>query len=175
MIGLPGGRMIGHGASTFIIAEAGVNHNGSVELAHDLVDAAVEAGADSVKFQTFSAEGVAIRQAPKAAYQERTTGSDVGQYEMLKGLELASEAHQVLMDHCDRMGILFLSTPHDWASVHFLSQLGVCAFKIGSGDLTNLPFLRMVAQEGLPIILSTGMGTLADVEEAVMGQANRQL
>ena len=178
MIRLPGGRSIGPGVGTFIIAEAGVNHNGSLELAHSLVDAAVEAEADAVKFQTFSAEGVAIRQAPKAAYQERTTGSDLGQYEMLQGLELARDAHQSLLDHCRRRGILFLSTPHDWDSVHFLYQLGVGAYKIGSGDLTNLPFLRMVAQKGLAIILSTGMGTLGDVEEAVdavTGQGNRQL
>ena len=177
-IRLPGGRAIGPRSKTFVIAEAGVNHNGSVEMAHRLVDAAVEAGANAVKFQTFSAEGVATRQAPKAAYQERNVGSDIGQIQMLKELELSNEAHRELMSHCQERGILFLSTPHDWAAVDFLFDLGVAAYKIGSGDLTNLPFLRKVAQKGLPVILSTGMSTLGEVEEAVEAvtcQENRQL
>ncbi len=178
IIRLPGDRAIGPGAKTFVIAEAGVNHNGSVEMAHRLVDAAVEAGADAVKFQTFSAEGVVTRKAPMAAYQERNVGSDVGQLQMLKELELPREAHRELMAHCQERGILFLSTPHDWAAVDFLFDLGVAAYKIGSGDLTNLPFLRKVARKGLPVILSTGMGTLGEVEEAVEAvtcQENRQL
>jgi len=150
----------------FIIAEAGVNHNGDITLAHKLVDAACDAGADSVKFQSFTAEGVAIAQAETAAYQQEATGAR-NQAELLNGLELSRELHEELLAHCVERNILFLSTPHDWASIDLLDKLNITAFKIGSGDLTNLPFLTAVAVKQRPIILSTGMGTLAEVGEAV--------
>ena len=149
----------------FIIAEAGVNHNGEAGLAHRLVDAAADAGADAVKFQTFRAEGVATPTAPKAEYQLKATGD--GQLAMLRQLELSEEYYPALVDHCRQRGIMFLSTPHDWEAIEILDRLGVSAFKVGSGDLTNVPFLRLLARKGRPIILSTGMGTLAEVEEAV--------
>jgi N,N'-diacetyllegionaminate synthase len=161
----------------FIIAEAGVNHNGDVELAHKLVDAACDAGADSVKFQSFTAEGVATARAETASYQQETTGFST-QADMLAGLMLSAEAHRELLAHCNERGILFLSTPHDWASIDFLDELGILAFKIGSGDLTNLPFLKVVAVKQRPIILSSGMATLDEVREAVgtvTTAGNRQL
>jgi N-acetylneuraminate synthase/N,N'-diacetyllegionaminate synthase len=162
----------------FIIAEAGVNHNGDVDLAHRLIDAAADAGADAVKFQTFRAEGLATPEAPKAEYQYRTTGTEGNQLDMLRRLELSEECYPALMDHCRRRGILFMSTPHDWEAIEILDRCQVSAFKVGSGDLTNLPFLRRLAQKGRPIILSTGMGNLAEVEEAVeaiRSQGNHRL
>ncbi|MCH8109035.1 MAG: N-acetylneuraminate synthase [Chloroflexi bacterium] len=163
---------------TFFIAEAGVNHNGDVEMAHRLIDAASDAGADAVKFQTFTAEGVATLQAPKAGYQVRTTGSNGSQYEMLKRLELPEEAYSELIAHCESRAIMFMSTPHDWAAIDFLDRIDVAAFKIGSGDLTNIPYLKAVASKQRPIILSTGMSNLGEIEEAVeaiTSQGNRQL
>jgi N,N'-diacetyllegionaminate synthase len=160
-------RQIGPGWPCFIIAEAGVNHNGSVEMAHRLVDAAADSGADAVKFQTFRAEDLVTRDAPMADYQAANTGSKESQFELLKRLELSREAHRELVDHAAKRSILFLSTPFDEASAHFLGDLGVPAFKVSSGELTNLPFLETLARTGKPIILSTGMGTLAEVECAV--------
>ena len=150
-----------------IIAEAGVNHNGNIDLAHNLIDAAADAKADAVKFQTFTAEGVATAIAPKAEYQKRTTGSDDNQLSMIKQLELSPDHYPSLISHCEDRSITFLSTPHDWAAIDILDNLNVPCFKIGSGDLTNIPFLRAVAKKGRPIILSTGMGNLSEVEEAV--------
>jgi N,N'-diacetyllegionaminate synthase len=150
-----------------IIAEAGVNHNGSRELAFELVEAAVAAGADIVKFQTFKAEKLVTKDAPKAAYQARTTQDDSGQFEMLRKLELGDEVFADLMAHCAKRGIGFLSTPFDSDSAAFLAKLGVPAFKVSSGDLTNLPFLRDLASHRLPIILSSGMASLAELDEAV--------
>ena len=163
---------------TFFIAEAGVNHNGDVEMAHRLIDAASDAGADAVKFQTFNAEGVVTLQAPKANYQERTTGTNESQYEMLRRLELPTEAYSELIAHCESRGITFMSTPHDWAAIEFLDRIDVSAYKIGSGDLTNIPYLRAVASKQRSIILSTGMSNLGEVEEAVeaiTSEGNRQL
>ena len=150
----------------FIIAEAGVNHNGDIALAHKLVDSAYDAGADSVKFQSFTPEGVATSRAETASYQQETTGFST-QADMLTGLVLSPDAHRELLAHCNERGILFLSTPHDWASIDFLDALGILAFKIGSGDLTNLPFLMSVAVKQRPVILSSGMATLDEVREAV--------
>lgn len=150
----------------YIIAEAGVNHNGSEEMARQLIDAAVVAGADAVKFQTFKAETLVTRKAKKAAYQQRQTGEGE-QFAMLKALELSAEAHQRLADYCDGQGIEFLSTPFDEASADFLIELGCRRLKIPSGELTNTPFLRFLATKGLPMILSTGMATLDEVGEAV--------
>lgn len=152
---------------TSVIAEAGVNHNGQVDLAHRLVDAAADAGADAVKFQTFRAEGVATEEAPKAEYQRHTTGPSGNQRAMLRQLELSEEYYPALIAHCKERGIIFLSTPHDWEAIQVLDRYDVPAYKVGSGDLTNLPFLRCIARTGRPIILSTGMGTLGEVEEAV--------
>lgn len=150
-----------------VIAEAGVNHNGSLDLAHRLVDVAAQAGADFVKFQTFRTEALVTREAPKADYQKRTTGHTETQFEMLKRLELDENAFRELAVYAKSKGIGFLSTPFDIESARFLTTLGVSAFKVSSGDLTNIPFLRELAGMGLPIILSSGMATLAELEEAV--------
>ncbi len=151
---------------TFIIAEAGVNHNGRLELARRLVDVAREAGADAVKFQTFKAEKIVSRSAPKAGYQKKTTGAAESQFEMIKKLELSQEDFSKLKRYCDKKDILFLSTPFDRESVDFLAPL-VPLYKVGSGEITNLPFLEYIAGKGKPVILSTGMSTLGEVEEAV--------
>jgi len=161
------GRLIGPGQPCFIIAEAGVNHNGDLRLARQLIDVAVEANADAVKFQTFRAEAVVTRDAPKAAYQLHTTDQRESQLEMLRRLELSAEAHQELLGYCRTRGILFLSTPFDAASADLLDELGVAAFKIPSGEITNVPFLVHVARKGKPMIVSTGMSTLAEVRTAV--------
>lgn len=154
--------------SVFIIAEAGVNHNGSIDMARQLVDVAADAGADAVKFQTFKAEALATASAPKAEYQSRTTAQDESQYSMLKKLELDENAHRLLIEHCRQRGIEFLSTPFDMVSVDFLAtELALALLKISSGDLTNAPLLLHLAQIGKPVILSTGMSTLDEVEEAL--------
>lgn len=162
-----GGRTIGDGAPAFVIAEAGVNHNGDLEVAIRLVDVAVEAGADAVKFQTFRADKVVTSSAPKAAYQAETTGAGESQLDMIKRLELSPEAFRKLHDHCRDVGIIFLSTPFDDESADFLDELGVVAFKIPSGEITNGPFLSRIAVKGKPLIVSTGMACLAEVEAAV--------
>ncbi|MEW6680128.1 MAG: N-acetylneuraminate synthase family protein, partial [bacterium] len=160
------GRIIGDEQPVFIIAEAGVNHNGSLKLAKRLVDAAKVAGADAIKFQTFKADELVIPNAPKAEYQKKTT-SGKSQYEMLKELELSENEFKELFDYCQEKKIIFMSTPFDFRSAEFLYKLGIPAFKIGSGDLTNPPLLIQVAKYRKPIILSTGMSTLAEVKEAV--------
>jgi N-acetylneuraminate synthase len=152
---------------TFVIAEAGVNHNGDPALARALVDAAVAAGADAVKFQTFSVDRLLTRQAAKAEYQQRVTGSDQSQYDMLAHLELSPADHQTLFTYCAEVGIEFMSTPFDPESARFLKRLGVRRLKISSGDVTNLPMLEVVGALGLPVILSTGMADMAEVEAAV--------
>lgn len=151
----------------FVIAEAGVNHNGDVSLAHKLIDAATDAGADAVKFQTWRAEGLATAEAPKAEYQLKTTGSGGNQLDMLRELELFEEYLPELINHCEERGIIFMSTAHDWEAIDILDRLNVPAYKVGSGDMTNTPFLRKMAQKMRPIIMSTGMANLAEVEEAV--------
>ncbi len=161
------GREIGPGNPCFVIAEAGVNHNGDPALARRLVDAAADAGADAVKFQTFRAEGLASPSAPKAEYQTRATGASESQLDMLRRLELSREAHAGLMARCRDRGVVFLSTPFEEESADFLESLGVAAFKVPSGEVTNLPFLAHVARKGRPVILSTGMSTLEEVGAAV--------
>lgn len=152
---------------TYIIAEAGVNHNGSLDLALQLVDAAVEAGADCVKFQTFRARQLASARAAKARYQQETTGTSESQVEMLERLELSHDAHRALLAHCDSAGIEFLSSPFDVLSLRFLVEdLGVQRLKLGSGELTNGPLLDAAARTGLPLILSTGMAELHEVRAA---------
>lgn len=161
------GRKVGPGCPTFIIAEAGVNHNGNAELAARLVDAALEAGADAVKFQTWVTEKLVVPEAPMAEYQRRNLGSQQSQAEMLKRLELSHNQFREIMSYADRRGILFFSTPDEEWSADFLDELGIQVFKIGSGEVTNLPFLKHVASKGKPIILSTGMSGLGEVEAAV--------
>lgn len=151
----------------FIIAEAGVNHNGSLDLALQLVDAAKASGADAVKFQTFRADLLATRSAHKAAYQERTTEKAESQFEMLRRLELDAAAHRLLIDHCQQIGIQFLSSAFDAQSADLLAAMNVPLYKVPSGEITNLPFLQHLASKGRPLILSTGMSTLGEVEEAV--------
>lgn len=154
--------------SVFFIAEAGVNHNGDKDMAFRLIDAAVAAGADAVKFQTFNAEALASESAPKAAYQNETTDAAESQLAMLKRLELPKAWHFELRDYCREKKIAFLSTPFDPESLAFLSgELGLTAIKVPSGELTNGPFLLAIAHTGRDIILSTGMGTLDEVRTAL--------
>lgn len=151
----------------YVIAEAGVNHNGDIDLACALIDAAAECGADAVKFQTFTAETLVTRTGPKAEYQRQTTDAGESQFDMLKKLELAADEHRVLQAHCRVRGIEFLSTPFSEDCADFLKTLDIDRFKIPSGEVTNLPFLRHVARFGKPVILSTGMADLDEVIEAV--------
>ena len=144
-------------ASTFIIAEAGVNHNGDMELAKQLIDVAVEAGADAVKFQTLNASRYISRFAPKARYQLEHTDRQESQVAMVRRYELSREQHLELIDYCKSVGIPFFSTPFDHSGVDLLKDLGVSVFKIPSGEITNLSLLEHVARQGKPIILSTGM------------------
>ena len=153
--------------SVFIIAEAGVNHNGSLEFAKKLVDAAVEAGADAVKFQTFKAENLVSKEAKKAEYQVKNTGNNESQYDMLKKLELGFDEFIELKRYCDEKGIMFLSTPFDFESIEFLDKLGLEIFKIPSGEITNYPYLREIAKLKKRVILSTGMANLCEIEQAV--------
>lgn len=162
-----GKRLVGPGQPCFVVAEAGVNHNGDVRLAHQLIDAAAEAGADAVKFQSFITEELVTTETPKAGYQVETTGEPGSQYEMLKGLELGVNQHAELKAHCEQLEILYLCTPYDNTSVDMLDHMNVAAFKVASTDTTNIPYLRYIASKNRPVILSTGMSTLGDVEEAV--------
>lgn len=162
-----GDRGIGANEPCFLIAEAGVNHNGDVRRALKLVEAAAQAGVDAVKFQTFTADQITTDSTPKAEYQRETTDPGESQREMLRRLELPPEAHRKLQAGCQERGILFLSTPYDEAGADLLEELGVPLFKIGSGEVTNWPFLQYVARKGKPILLSTGMTFLSEVEEAV--------
>jgi N-acetylneuraminate synthase/N,N'-diacetyllegionaminate synthase len=166
------GRKIGWDYPTFVIAEAGVNHNGDVDLACQLVDAAVQAKADAVKFQTFIAKDLVKADAPKAEYQKRYAARQESQFEMLKALELSFEEFRMIKAHCEANEITFMSTPFDSSSLNFLDELEVPAFKISSGDLTNLPFLREVGQKGKPVVLSTGMSDLSEVRDAVAALRN---
>ncbi|MBF8264149.1 MAG: N-acetylneuraminate synthase [Dehalococcoidia bacterium] len=158
---------IGNGQPCFIIAEAGVNHNGDIRLAKKLIDVAKEAGADAVKFQTFTAEEIVSPDAPKAEYQKVTTGAGESQYEMIKKLELSRDDFKKLYSYARTKGIMFLSTPFDRGSADFLDKLGVAAFKIPSGEITNFLLLKHIALKGKSIILSTGMATLGEIETAL--------
>ena len=151
----------------FVIAEAGVNHNGDIEIAKQLIDAASEAGADAVKFQTFQADSLVCRTAKKAEYQLETTDRTETQYDMLKKLELTPQMHRELIEHCLKRNIMFLSTPFDLESIKLLSELGMQIYKIPSGEITNLPYLREIAKQQKKIILSTGMSSMDEVKAAV--------
>ena len=152
---------------TLIIAEAGVNHNGDMELAKRLIDIAADAGADLVKFQTFTVERLASQSAPKADYQNQTTDPVESQFAMLKQLELSMQMHEVLIAHCQQRNIGFFSTGFDIQSLDYLASLGAERFKIPSGEITNLPYLRHIGGFGKPVILSTGMATLGEIEAAL--------
>ncbi|TGL45830.1 N-acetylneuraminate synthase [Leptospira perdikensis] len=152
---------------TTIIAEAGVNHNGVIEKAFQLIDVASEAGADYVKFQTFNSEKLSSKIAKKAAYQKVTTDSEESQLDMLKKLELSKEAHYKLIDYAKQKKIKFLSTAFDLESLDFLKTLDLDLFKIPSGEITNYPYLKMISTFKKEIILSTGMANLSDIEQAL--------
>ena len=153
--------------SVFIIAEAGVNHNGSIELAFKLIDAAVEAGVDAVKFQTFKAENLVSKNTQKAEYQIQTIDPSESQLDMLIKLELNVDVHKKLIKYCNAKGIMFLSSPFDHDSIDLLNELGLKIFKIPSGEITNLPYLRRIGSLTKQVILSTGMSTLKEVGDAL--------
>jgi N,N'-diacetyllegionaminate synthase len=162
-----GERIIGMGKDTLIIAEAGVNHNGDLQKAFELIELARQCGVDCVKFQTFKAEEVVTRKAPKAHYQLEVTDNKESQYEMLKKLELSFDQFRQIQARCKESGLLFLSTPYNFSDVEDLDALGVEAYKIASAQLVEHPFLEYVAKKNKPVILSTGMGTMEEVGEAV--------
>jgi len=151
----------------FIIAEAGVNHNGNVKIAKKMIDAAVLAGADAIKFQSFKTEKMISKSAPKAAYQKKKTGDKESQFDMIKKLELDEKAHSELISYCKRKGILFLSTPFDFESIELLDKFGLEIFKIPSGEIINLPYLRKVGSLKKRIIMSSGMANLKEIKDAL--------
>lgn len=152
---------------TFIIAEAGVNHNGSIEIAKRLIDVAVQAGTDAVKFQTFKADKIISAFAPKAEYQKQAFSNHESQLEMIKKLELDEAAHKELYSYCRLKEIIFLSSPFDLESINLLNKLGLETFKIPSGEITNLPYLRKIGGLKKQVILSTGMADLGEIEDAL--------
>lgn len=162
-----GNRTISEQEKVFIIAEAGVNHNGNMGIAREMIDVAAESGADAVKFQTFKAEHLILKNIEKAPYQKVTTSSGESQYDMLKRLEVTREQTQELMEYCRKKNIMFLSTPFERTSLDELDELEVPAFKIAATDLTNIQFLRQAAEKGKPIILSAGMCYLEEVRRAL--------
>lgn len=151
----------------FIIAEAGVNHNGNFEIAKKLIDIAADAGCDAVKFQTFKAENLLLKTAEKAPYQMQTTDISESQFEMIKKLELSDENHRALIKYCENKGILFLSTPFDIPSVKLLNSLGMQIFKIPSGEITDFPYLRAIGSLNKKVILSTGNSTIDEIQSAM--------
>ena len=153
--------------SVFIIAEAGVNHNGSIELAKKLIDVAVEAKVDAVKFQTFKAENLLSKNTQKAEYQKETTDAKESQFEMIKKLELDVDTHYELIEYCNSKNIMFLSTPFDLDSIDLLGKLELSIFKIPSGEITNLPYLRKIGVLKKQVILSTGMADIGEIEDAL--------
>lgn len=161
------GRKVGPGHPCFVIAEAGVNHNGDFDLALQLIDAAKSSGADAVKFQTYKTERLVTAEAPMANYQKVNTGREESQFDMLRRLEMPDEWHAKLRDYCAAQGVIFMSTPFDELCADFLHKLGMPVFKIPSGELTNLPYLAHISRWGMPMIVSTGMGSIGEVEAAV--------
>lgn len=159
--------ILGNTSETYIIAEIGVNHNGSIDLAKESINQAVQCGASAVKFQTFKSEKLVSKYAQKAKYQMQNTKSNENQLEMLKKLELKFEDFKELKQYCLDKGIDFLSTPFDEESAKFLKEIGVDAFKIGSGDMNNLPFISKINEYEIPIILSTGMANLEEIQETL--------
>ncbi|MFU0823630.1 N-acetylneuraminate synthase [Clostridium sp.] len=166
------GKVLGSGKPCFIIAEGGVNHNGDINLAKKMVDKAIEAGVDAIKFQTFKSEKLVTKYAAMARYQKDNMGIEDSQFSMLKKLELSYDEFADLKEYCDMKGIIFMSTPFDFESADFLNSIGMEAFKISSGDLTNIPMLEHIAKFNKPIILSSGMAVLGEIEDAVMALRN---
>lgn len=162
-----GNRAVGGEAPCFIIAEAGVNHNGDPALARRLVEQARACGADAVKFQTFTTESVIIAEAPKADYQRQTTDASESQLEMLRKLQLSHRDFREIKEHADRVGVLFFSTPHDTRDIDFLVSVGAPLIKVPSMDIVNLPLLEEVGCRKVPVVLSTGMATLSETERAL--------
>ena len=160
-------RVVGEGQPVFVIAEAGVNHNGDMTLAKKLIDVAADAGADAVKFQTFTSEELVSEIAPQATYQVENTGKEESQIAMLRGLVLPHKEHLALKKYTEEKGLVFLSTPFSIPDADFLETLDIAAYKIPSGELNNLPFLAHIAKKRKPVIFSTGMGTLEEVREAL--------
>ncbi|WP_432662688.1 N-acetylneuraminate synthase [Wukongibacter baidiensis] len=152
---------------TFIIAEIGVNHNGDINLAKKLIDAAKDAGADSVKFQTFKAKNIVSKYAEKANYQKETTDNKESQFNMIQNLEMSFKDFEILKSYCDEKEILFMSTPFDIESIKFLDEIGLDIFKIASGEITNLPYLKEIGKLKKKIIISSGMATLGEIEDAL--------
>ena len=153
--------------STFIIAEAGVNHNGSIDLACKLIDIAYESGANAIKFQTFTAENLVLKNTQKADYQKQSSNLNESQFDMIKKLELDIKDHKKLINYCNNKGIIFLSSPFDIDSIELLNKLKLKIFKIPSGEINNLPYLRRIGELNKKIILSTGMSTLKEIGEAI--------
>tara|TARA_B100000795_G_C22747888_1_gene418067 strand:+ start:351 stop:1355 length:1005 start_codon:yes stop_codon:yes gene_type:complete len=151
----------------FIIAEAGVNHNGSIQIAKQLIDVAASSGADAVKFQTFKADNLVVKNAQKADYQKKATDGSESQYDMLKKLELDETAHRDLIAYCQKKEIMFISSPFDHQSINMLDSLGLQVFKIPSGEITNLPYLRHIGSLKKQVILSTGMSDLEEIRAAL--------
>jgi N-acetylneuraminate synthase/N,N'-diacetyllegionaminate synthase len=162
-----GNKLVGDEQPIFIVAEIGVNHNGDIRLAKKLIDAAKDAGADAVKFQAFKTEKVVTKYAEKAKYQKETTSLSESQYDMIRRLELKDEEIRELYNYAKKNNIIFLSSAFDKESVDLLDNLGVPAFKVASGEITNFPLLRYIAEKKKPIILSTGMSTIGEIEEAL--------
>lgn len=162
-----GNRLVGPDQPVFIIAEAGVNHNGDLETGKRLIEKAKEAGADAVKFQSFKTENIITRNAPKSTYHLETTGREQSWFDLLKTQELNREAHEILMEHCNKTGIMFLSAPYDEESADMLEELDIPAFKVASTDANNIPFLKHLAKKKRPIILSTAMCTVEEIKESL--------
>lgn len=154
-------------SKVFIIAEAGVNHNGSIEIAKKLIDEAAKCGVDAVKFQSFKAKNLVTKVAKQADYQKENMKKEVSQYEMLKALELSYDDHIELINYSKEKGIMFLSSPFDLESIDMLMELGIEMFKVPSGEIENVPYLKKIAKTGKKVILSTGMSNLSDIEFAL--------
>ena len=161
------GRAVGAGEPCYIIAEAGVNHNGDIGMALELIDVASETGADAVKFQSLTADLLTSPQAPKASYQLETVGEEGSQADMIRALEMGREDHEKMIEHAGKRGITFFSTPFDPVNADMLEELGAVVFKTGSGEVNNWPHLRHIARKGKPIIFSTGMSYLGEVDAAI--------
>jgi len=170
-------KLVGEDHPTFIIAEAGINHNGQLDLAKKLVDIAVDAGCDAVKFQTYKSDGVVTFDAESAGYVKKNLGNNINQLDLIKSYELKYEDFETLKKYCDNKGIIFLSTPHSFDAIDFLEDL-VPAYKFGSGDITNIPALKHAAKKDKPMILGTGMATLDEVKftvDAIKSEGNNQI
>lgn len=162
-----GSQIISNQSPVFIIAEAGVNHNGNLDMARRLIEEAASCGADCIKFQTFKAERVVTTSAPKAKYQLGTTDKTESQLDMLRKIELKPEHHSELKLYAEKLGLIFLSTPYNFEDIDLLENIGVLAYKVASGQIVEHPFLRKIAKTGKPIFLSTGMATLAEIDNAL--------